>query len=248
MASAACSSSARWKRMAMPDHSDFLSGKSFDQMTGRQGRCGHAGRRRHRAPGRPRLGAGHRRRRRQAATRRHRRAGVHDRTHGRDGQAVDTLVAGQYQLLVHDLSDIHNWALGSQTTNTRILQTDVPFVGDQTFTVDLTPGRYAYACSAHPNTMNGTFIVVPPDGHDEDAVREGGRTLGEDEREEGRGRPLPDHGGATRSRTRNFHLVGPGVNRKTGKTFTGAVTWTLRPRAPARTGSAATRSSPAGSP
>ena len=25
--------------------------------------------------------------------------------------------------------------------------------------------------------------------------------------------------------TRNFHLVGPGVNRKTGKTFTGNVTW-----------------------
>jgi hypothetical protein len=31
-----------------------------------------------------------------------------------------------------------------------------------------------------------------------------------------------------RSRTRNFHLVGPGVNRRTGKLFTGTVRWTLR--------------------
>jgi len=30
-----------------------------------------------------------------------------------------------------------------------------------------------------------------------------------------------------RSKTRNFHLVGSGVNRKTGKTFTGRVSWAL---------------------
>ncbi len=30
-----------------------------------------------------------------------------------------------------------------------------------------------------------------------------------------------------RSRSRNFHLVGFGVNRKTGKAFTGTVTWTI---------------------
>jgi hypothetical protein len=34
-----------------------------------------------------------------------------------------------------------------------------------------------------------------------------------------------------RSRTDNFHLTGPGVNRKTGVAFRGRVTWklTLRP-------------------
>jgi hypothetical protein len=31
-----------------------------------------------------------------------------------------------------------------------------------------------------------------------------------------------------RSRTRNFHLVGPGVNRRTGKAFMGTVTWNVR--------------------
>jgi hypothetical protein len=30
-----------------------------------------------------------------------------------------------------------------------------------------------------------------------------------------------------RSRSRNFHVVGPGVNRRTGKAFTGKVTWKL---------------------
>ena len=29
------------------------------------------------------------------------------------------------------------------------------------------------------------------------------------------------------SKTRNFHLVGPGVNRKTSKKFAGKVTWRL---------------------
>src|SRR5262249_52400640 len=65
------------------------------------------------------------------------------------GKHVSVLTAGTYQLLVHDLSDVHNFALGSQTTNMRIAETSIEFVGDQTFTIDLPPGRYAYACSAH---------------------------------------------------------------------------------------------------
>jgi hypothetical protein len=143
-----------------------------------------------------------------------------------NGKPVDTLVAGQYQLLVHDLSDIHNWALGSQTTNTRILQTDVPFVGDQTFTVDLTPGRYAYACSAHFETMSGTFVVVPPAVATKaisakvDARR---ATMSVKQTAAGRYRITVRDA----SKTRNFHLVGPGVNRRTTKAFKGTVTWTL---------------------
>ena len=34
-----------------------------------------------------------------------------------NGKHVDVLTAGTYTLLVHDLSDVHNFALGSQTTN-----------------------------------------------------------------------------------------------------------------------------------
>lgn len=143
-----------------------------------------------------------------------------------NGKPVDTLVAGQYQLLVHDLSDIHNWALGSQTRNVRILQTDVPFVGDQTFTVDLSPGRYAYACSAHPDTMNGTFIVVPPTVTTKSLLAKvDARTATMSVKRAAAGRyriTVRDT-----SKTRNFHLVGPGVNRRTTKAFKGDVTWTL---------------------
>jgi hypothetical protein len=47
---------------------------------------------------------------------------------------VDELVAGRYTLLVHDLSDIHNFVLGSKRTGERLASTEVEFVGDQTFT------------------------------------------------------------------------------------------------------------------
>src|SRR5919202_1571270 len=59
-----------------------------------------------------------------------------------NGKHVDTLRPGQYQLLVHDLSDQHNFVLGSKLTGARLASTDVPFVGDQTFTIDLHVGDY----------------------------------------------------------------------------------------------------------
>ena len=62
-----------------------------------------------------------------------------------NGKHVDELVAGRYTLLVHDLSDIHNFVLGSKRTGERLATTEVEFVGDMTFTITLTPGLYAYA-------------------------------------------------------------------------------------------------------
>src|SRR3954470_15470167 len=77
------------------------------------------------------------------------------------GKHVTELAPGRYDVLVHDLSAEHNFVLGSKTANARLFETDVPFVGDQTFTVDLPVGRYAYACSPHFQVMNGSFAVVP---------------------------------------------------------------------------------------
>src|SRR5690242_17523885 len=54
-----------------------------------------------------------------------------------NGKHVDELVAGKYTLLVHDLSDIHNFVLGSKQTGERLASTEVPFVGDMTFTIEL---------------------------------------------------------------------------------------------------------------
>ena len=76
-----------------------------------------------------------------------------------DGRPVKTLPAGTYTLIVHDYSRIHNFALGSQTQNKRLLTTGIPWVGTRRYTLRLVRGSYAYACSAHYQTMNGTFTV-----------------------------------------------------------------------------------------
>ena len=92
------------------------------------------------------------------------KVGLHDRysitlTFG-NGRKVRSLPAGTYTLVVHDYSSIHNFALGSQTQNKRLLTTGIPWIGTRRYTLRLIPGRYAYACSAHYQTMNGTFVVT----------------------------------------------------------------------------------------
>jgi plastocyanin len=142
-----------------------------------------------------------------------------------NGQHVTTLTAGTYTLLVHDLSDVHNFALGSQTTNTRILTGSVEGVGDEHFTLNVTPGSYAYACSAHPDVMNGTFRVVaapkPVTPSLSAKVTSKAVSLSSKKVTAGSYSLTVSDG----SKTRNFHLVGPGVNRKTSKKFVGKSTW-----------------------
>ena len=77
-----------------------------------------------------------------------------------NGRRVTTIPAGTYAIVVHDYSKIHNFALGSQTANKRLFTGSIPGVGTKTYIVKLTPGSYAYACSAHFQTMNGTFTVT----------------------------------------------------------------------------------------
>jgi plastocyanin len=78
-----------------------------------------------------------------------------------NGKPVKSIPAGTYTLIVHDYSKIHNFALGSQTQNRRLFTTGIPWVGTRTYHLTFAPGRYAYACSAHFQTMNGTFVVTP---------------------------------------------------------------------------------------
>jgi plastocyanin len=145
------------------------------------------------------------------------------------GKHVDVLTEGQYELIVHDLSDIHNFVVGSKTTGARVASTDVEFVGDQTFTIELTPGQYAYACSPHFQTMNGNFRVLAATPTVTvraltAKVTSRGVSLSAASTPSGAYRLTV----SDRSRTRNFHVVGPGVNRRTGKAFTGSVTWRLQ--------------------
>jgi hypothetical protein len=144
------------------------------------------------------------------------------------GKHVTELAPGRYDVVVHDLSAEHNFVFGSKTTNARVFETEVPFVGDRTFTVDLPVGRYAYACSPHFQVMNGSFAVVPATQPAQvttlsatvtpSALRLSSRSV-----TAGRFRIAVTDA----SKTRNFHLVGPGVNRRTSKTFVGKVAWTV---------------------
>jgi plastocyanin len=78
------------------------------------------------------------------------------------GQKVKTIPAGTYTFVIHDYSRIHNFALGSQSENKRLFTTGIRWIGTKRYTLTLTAGNYAYACSAHYQTMNGTFVVTGP--------------------------------------------------------------------------------------
>jgi plastocyanin len=150
------------------------------------------------------------------------------------GAHVNSLAAGRYELLVHDLSDEHNFVLGSKATGQRLAQTEVPFVGDMSFTVDLAPGFYVYACSPHLQTMNGSFTVVSPAPAPTPQTKSLSARVDAGRASLSRTRATPGRYRVTvadRSRSRNFHLAGPGVDRRTGKPFTGTVTWTVQLRA-----------------
>jgi hypothetical protein len=81
-----------------------------------------------------------------------------------DGQVVKSIPAGTYTFVIHDYSRIHNFALGSQTANKRLFTGGIRSTGTKRYVVALTPGTYVYACSAHFQTMFGTFVVTAPTG------------------------------------------------------------------------------------
>lgn len=153
------------------------------------------------------------------------------------GTHVDTVVAGTYELLVRDLSDMHNFAMGNKAGGGLFVDSGVEFVGEKTFTIALVPGRYGYACSPHWQIMNGSLTVVapspppPPPPPPAPAPRSLTATV------PARGPVVVSSRSVApgryvivvrdRSTTRNLRLVGPGVTRRTGKPFVGTVRWNL---------------------
>jgi hypothetical protein len=147
------------------------------------------------------------------------------------GNHVSRLTPGTYTVLVHDYSAQHNFHLANEPDGKDVdFFTTVPFVGDQTFTVTFHDGfRYVYACEPHFQTMFGSFFVSaapesppPPPPVGKIAVRVGA-TITVSPRTVTPGRyaiTVRDLSAA-----RNFHLVGPGLNRRTTKAFKGTVTW-----------------------
>jgi plastocyanin len=153
------------------------------------------------------------------------------------GSRVTQLDPGTYDITVEDRSDQHNFHLsGPGGVDQR---TGVETEGTVTWTVTFVEGRYTFVCDPHAtmSSMRGSFIVGTPPPPPPPRVRRlqalvgpgytiSTRTLaGARVRTYTRGRV--DLIVRDRSRAHNFHLIGPGVNRKTTVRFLGTVTWRL---------------------
>jgi hypothetical protein len=149
------------------------------------------------------------------------------------GVAVKHLDPGTYTLLVHDLSEEHNFHLTGPGVD---VATDVGFTGDQTFTITVTNGTYNFVCDVHSSVMHGLFTAgttppptttttTPAPAPKPVSLRVGpGRSLTAPARL-AKGRYAITVRDA--SATDNLHLKGPGVDRKTGVAFKGQAHWTV---------------------
>lgn len=148
------------------------------------------------------------------------------------GQPVTHLDAGSYTLTVEDLGDEHNFHLtgpGGVDVGTTVEGTETRIVD-----LNLIDGKYEFICDAHPTRMHGSFVVgtftEPPKPKPAQltlTVTDKAVTLrtaaGAVARKLAAG--LFSVKVVDRSKKQNAHLVGAGVNRKTGLAFVGAVTW-----------------------
>lgn len=158
-----------------------------------------------------------------------------------DGSPVTNLNPGTYHIAVVDRATEHNFHLFGEGVDMR---TAVETTESATWTVTFLDGKtYRFQCDPHNTSMFGRFTVgnVPPPPPPPAApVRLSGKV--------GPGKAISlktAAGGRVSSlkaasyritvrdltRADNFHLVGPGVNRKTRIRAKTTVTWTLSLRA-----------------
>lgn len=159
------------------------------------------------------------------------------------GVPVVHLDPGAYSLEANDLGDNHSFHLtGPGGVD---VGTTVEGIGQQTFAVTVVDGTYKFFCDAHPLQMKGSFTVgtatsppppsSPPPSSPPPVVRTKLSLTVTD-----KAVTLRTAAGAVartlaagafsikvvdRSKKQNAHVVGAGVNRKTGIVFVGTVTW-----------------------
>jgi plastocyanin len=143
-----------------------------------------------------------------------------------NGNLVTQLAPGTYDIAVSDRSEEHNFHLKGPGVDQ---STPVGETQDTTWTVTIGDGRYSYVCDVHSSQMRGYFLAgaITPIAFTGSVGPKKSISL----------KPktaLPGPASITvndRSKTDNFHLVGPGVNKKTGVKTRGKVTWavTLQP-------------------
>lgn len=146
------------------------------------------------------------------------------------GIKITRVLPGSYSIVVRDLSIEHSFHLTGPGVDKF---TDIAGTGTVTWDVTLVDGTYTFRCDAHPGTMRGTLKVgaAPPPTPKLTGRVGPGKTIA-----------LKTAAGAAvkslkagayklvvRDSTKadNFHVLGKGVNKKTGVTFKGSVTWTV---------------------
>jgi plastocyanin len=149
-----------------------------------------------------------------------------------NGLSVTQLDPGTYTITVTDFSAFHNFHLfGPGVDQT----TDVDGTGTVTWDVTVADGVYTYRCDAHPTQMKHTFRVgaaPPPPPAPTKLVGKVGPAKAISLKKGVRvvkslvaGRYKIAVSDVTKAD--NFHLSGPGVNKKTGVKFKGSTSWTV---------------------
>lgn len=152
-----------------------------------------------------------------------------------DGTLVTQIDPGTYEIAVNDLSAEHNFHL----TGPGVAEsTGVETTGAVTWTVTLVDGRYTIFCDPHSSQMRRTFTVGTPPPPPPPVTPKLLATVGPKNTIS-----LRSASGATlktvkagtysitvrdRSKLHNFHLVGKGVNRKSGLAAVGTLTWRVK--------------------
>lgn len=158
------------------------------------------------------------------------------------GKPVTRLDPGAYTVAVSDLSPIHNFHLVGPGLD---MKTGVEETGQATWSVTLVAGTYRFFCDPHATTMKGEVTVgapvaspPPPPPPSPPAATRLNATVGP-----GAKISLKTRSGIAvtgiapgvyvivvrdLSARDNFHLIGPGVNRKTGLAGKGVFTWRVK--------------------
>lgn len=139
-----------------------------------------------------------------------------------NGNAVTQLAPGTYDIAVSDRSQSHNFHLKGPGVDQ---STPIGETQNTTWTVTIGTGVYTYVCDAHASQMRGYFLAgaITPTSFSGSVGPK--KTISLKPKS-----ALPGPAVITvndRSKTDNFHLTGPGVNKKTGVKTRGKASWTV---------------------
>jgi hypothetical protein len=143
------------------------------------------------------------------------------------GNPIKHLDPGTYTIQVRDFSILHNFHLFGPGVNQA---TEIGTTSDPVWTVDFQNGVYTYRCDAHASTMIGQFTVGTIPTVKLTASVGPAKRISLRDSTAAKVTTLSGPVNAVitvndRSRVDNFHLSGPGVNKRTGIGFRGHVTW-----------------------